>query len=114
MNDETRNSFGTEPEHLIRTAMNKLASCPVCGYKLGFLPWGQSGESASHEMCPCCLIEFGYHDDALLDDPRDREKAWDEWRKQWIAEGMKWRSKVKKPPENWNPVSQLERAGFTK
>ena len=34
--------------------------CPACGFNLGFRPW--DGESPSDEICPCCHIQFGYHD----------------------------------------------------
>ena len=81
--------------------------CPVCGYLLDFLPWGVSRESASHEICPCCGTEFGFHDDALLDNSEDREKAWAKRRKQWIDGGMKWWSSARNPPPNWNPAKQL-------
>lgn len=111
MTERTTKNLENEDKRLIKTALNKLAKCPVCGYLLGFLPWGPFGESASHEICPCCGIEFGYHDDALLEDPKDRQKVWDEWRKHWIEGGMKWWSKAREPPENWNPVVQLKNVG---
>ncbi|SRR5579863_9477066 len=99
-----------EEERTLKTAMAKLAKCPVCGFRLGFLPWGEFGNTASHEICPCCGIEFGFHDDALLDDPKDREKVWNDWRKRWIKEGMRWHSKSKAPPENWDQIKQLKDA----
>ncbi len=73
----------TNSERLMKTAMGKVAhshACPVCGYKLDFAPWRD--EAASHEICPCCGIQFGYHDTVVFDDdePREREVIWAEWR----------------------------------
>lgn len=115
-------------DELINTAMNNLATCPVCGYKLGFLPWGPFGDQASHEICPCCFTEFGYDDDAALEEPRDRKEVWKELRERWISNGMKWGGKASDklkdysnnpkyekyskelgPPKGWNPVEQLRK-----
>lgn len=84
-------------------------SCPVCGYDLGFPPW--VGPSASHESCPSCGIEFGYHDWTEGDATR-RPGLYIEWRKHWIADGMKWHGGNEKPPANWNPVLQLSTIGI--
>jgi hypothetical protein len=88
--------------------------CPVCGYNLPFPAW--QGDSASDEYCPCCGIQFGFHDFAK-GDLEERQKVWDEWRRRWIAGGMKWSGtwtgKFGKPPENWNPKQQLKDAGLT-
>ena len=82
--------------------------CPVCGYNLGFRPWEDN--SASDEICPCCYIQFGY-DDGGVQDEGSRAQIYAEWRKRWIAEGMKWNSKGRKPLEGWNPVEQLRLIG---
>jgi hypothetical protein len=86
------------------------ALCPVCGYQLDFYPW--IGDSASHEICPCCFIEFGYDDGGAYGELRDKHEVWKEWRDRWIGEGMKWHSRSRKPPENWNPIEQLKKAKF--
>jgi hypothetical protein len=69
---------------------------------LGFLPWND--DSPSDEICPCCFIQFGC-DDAT----ESRNAVYDQWRKRWIAGGMKWLSKSRKPPNGWEPKQQLKR-----
>jgi hypothetical protein len=86
----------------------KSEHCPVCGYNLGFSPW--EGPSASDEICPCCFIQFGY-DDFTEGDASARQGIYDDWRRLWIDEGMKWHSKGRQPPYNWNPVEQLRAIG---
>ena len=90
--------------------MHPIASdlCPVCGYRLGFLPW--NGKSSSDEICPCCYIQFGY-DDGDVEDEIGRTLVYGEWRKRWIDQGMKWNSKGRIPPDGWNPVEQLRSIG---
>ena len=86
--------------------MDEDETCPVCGFELGFVPW--IGESPSDEICPSCLIQFGY-DDAAGSDPVERTAIYLRWREQWIAAGMPWKSRGRKPPIDWNPVRQLKR-----
>lgn len=83
--------------------------CPVCGYGLWFRPWGPNG-SASDEFCPCCGIQFGYHD--VTDGAGEhgtKEEIWVKWRKRWIEAGMKWADPGSNPPHRWNPTEQLRR-----
>jgi hypothetical protein len=77
--------------------------CPVCGCVLDFEPWCDS--LPADEMCPCCLVQFGY-DDA---DAGSRRDTYARWRQHWIGEGMPWRSKGQKPPQNWDARAQLAR-----
>lgn len=90
-------------------AMNNPSFCPVCGYELDFLPW--KGESSSLEICPCCGIQFGYHD-AAGDDYDSRVPIYERWRKRWIEEGMPWDKGSNLPPSGWNPVKQLFKIGI--
>lgn len=83
--------------------------CPVCGYNLSFAPW--VGKSPADEMCPCCGMQFGY-DDWAEGDLAQREQVYVEWRRQWIADGMPWRSRGVSLPEGWNPKKQLREAGI--
>jgi len=91
--------------------MNYIKSCtlcPVCGYDLGFEPW--HGESASHEYCPSCGIQFGYHDvpeGAGIE--MNRQDVYTFWRQRWIQGGLQWDSPGLKPPTDWNPREQLDR-----
>ncbi len=57
------------------------APCPACGSELDFAPW--DGESASHEICPHCGIQFGYND-ARAD---LRAQIYRLWREAWVANG---------------------------
>lgn len=86
---------------------SKEIYCPVCGYSLGFLPWG--GDLPSDEICPCCGIHFGYHDFAA-GKAEDRPQKYKELRTRWIAQGMNWYSRSEPIPENWDPKKQLEKA----
>jgi transcription elongation factor Elf1 len=80
----------------------KLTSnfCPVCGYdKLTGPPRNRTG-GASMEICACCGFQFGVTDD-------DKGISIDDYRQQWIADGMPWSSAGKKAPKGWNPQTQL-------
>jgi len=90
--------------------MGKPASqlCPVCGFYLDFVPW--RGLSAADEICPCCGIQFGYHDVAGGEIGK-RQTIYVQWRRAWLNAGMPWRSKGRKPPQDWNPTVQLARIG---
>jgi hypothetical protein len=76
--------------------------CPVCGFDLGFPAW--NGDSQSDEICPSCGIQFGYDDI----EPQGRQQVYLAWRKQWVANGMRWWSK-RPSPTNWDPQAQLMR-----
>lgn len=71
--------------------------CPVCGYA------GLSRPLELDDICPCCGTQFSYHDATL---------SHAELRQEWIAKGMRWHSRVRSKPPNWDPVAQLKRAGF--
>ena len=36
--------------------------CRICGYRLGFEPWGDDEKTPNYEICPCCGVEFGNED----------------------------------------------------
>lgn len=74
--------------------------CPVCGYnQLAEPPRNKTG-GASMEICACCGFQFGVTDD-------DKGTSYDDYRQQWITDGMKWSSTGKKAPKGWNPQTQL-------
>ena len=80
--------------------------CPVCGYP-GLMeePRSPSG-GPSYEICPSCGFEFGVTDD-------DLGLTYEEWRRRWIASGMRWDSgDIEPPPEGWDPRQQLRDAGL--
>ena len=81
--------------------------CPVCGNDGLSEPAYKDGYNPSYEICSCCGYHFGYHDEAL-----EVPISFEEWRKRWIAEGMKWWSDVgRQPPAGWNPKKQLVNIG---
>jgi hypothetical protein len=86
-------------------SVNKSYYCPACGFLLDFEPW--SNESPSDEICPCCGIQFGY-DDAAGGNMQRRSELYQEWRRDWIAKGMPWRSEGAPAPRDWNPGKQLD------
>ena len=88
-----------------REATSSFA-CPVCGFPdLHEPPW-HFERTASYEICPCCLIEFGYHDWGDHGTEADRKTIHREWRKAWVKEGMPWRG-IGAPPDGWDPRKQL-------
>ncbi|HDH28928.1 MAG TPA: hypothetical protein ENH13_07320 [Euryarchaeota archaeon] len=81
--------------------------CPVCGYDLDFEPW--SGKRASHDNCPSCGIEFGYHDVPAASGAKgSREEIYLKWREKWVSDGMKWSISEWSRPSNWDPMEQLK------
>lgn len=50
--------------------------CRICGYRLGFEPWGDDEKTPTYEICPCCGVEFGNEDCTM--------KSIKEYRKSWI------------------------------
>jgi hypothetical protein len=74
--------------------------CPVCGY-LGLEEPPRTEESgASYEICPSCGFEFGVTDDS-------RGISYEQRRAEWVAGGMKWWSRSRRPPPDWDPRRQL-------
>lgn len=74
--------------------------CPVCGYAdLRYDPRPSFG-GGSFEICPSCGFQFGVTDD-------DAGVSFEDWRRTWVKDGMKWSSSRQRPP-NWDPVAQLE------
>lgn len=75
----------------------KLYTCPVCGYdKLSEPP-------VNHLICPSCGTEFEY-DDFMT--------SHEELRKEWLAKGAPWFSRVTPKPINWDGYQQLVQAGY--
>jgi hypothetical protein len=80
--------------------------CPVCGYPDLFEP-AYDDVVPSYEICPSCGYQFGFDDDC-------KHINTEEWRKKWIAAGMKWDDDTKngrKQPVGWNPLAQLRNIG---
>lgn len=72
-----------------------MHTCPVCGYaQLEFPP-------EDFTICPSCGTEFGY---------QDTTRSHADLRRDWIANGLQWYSRVENPPIHWNPFEQLIKA----
>ncbi len=75
--------------------------CPVCGYnELEEPPYDADGHP-SYEICDCCGYEFGFEDGS-------EGISFEEYRKQWIAEGANWMNRNKNP-EVWDYKQQLRK-----
>jgi hypothetical protein len=71
--------------------------CPVCGYP-------ELPRAAQDDLiCPCCGTHFGYDDYAT---------TYDELRRTWMKKGAPWFSRAQAPPQGWDPIIQLARAGM--
>ena len=78
---------------------NELFICRVCGLTQTDMPWGESGEDPSHDICDCCGTEFGYEDSSIDTIKKNREM--------WLKSGARWwNSKVL--PNDWILDEQLE------
>src|SRR5258708_1336155 len=80
------------------TGMSMSNICPVCGYPELDKPayTGTVGRgSASYEICSSCGFQYGWTDD-------DQHISFEQWRKQWIANGMLWFSKGCSAPAGWS------------
>ena len=79
-------------------------TCPVCGYPgLTEPPRSPNSGGGSYEICSSCGFEFGVSDD-------DRGFTYNDWRQEWVANGMPWRSEGIEPlPAGWDPQAQLQR-----
>ena len=75
--------------------------CPVCGFAcLTEPPYWPGTQDPSFEICPSCTFQFGYDD-------LDQGFTYEQWRQQWIADGMPWRNRSRPAPPGWDPVAQL-------
>jgi hypothetical protein len=80
--------------------------CPVCGYPgLDSPAYSPRTGNGSYEICYCCRFEYGVTD-------LDRGFTHEQWRCQWIADGMPWRGRARIAPHGWDPREQLRRIGF--
>jgi hypothetical protein len=76
--------------------MNNENLCPVCGYEMEAPP-------RDYRICPSCGTEFGVHDvNSTIADLREA----------WMKTGPRWWSRTDSVPANWDPISQMEKAGI--
>jgi hypothetical protein len=79
--------------------------CPVCGFpNLDKPPRSPRTGGGSFEICPSCSFHFGVSDD-------DLGFTFEQWRQDWIAQGMPWDRGTTLSPEGWDPRSQLRAIG---
>ncbi len=76
-------------------------TCLVCGYDE---MTRDPNSLACFEICPSCDFEFGVTD-------RDLGFTFEQWRKKWIKEDMKWHGIARTQPQNWDPKRQLLNIG---
>jgi rubredoxin len=74
--------------------------CPVCGYPGLDEPPRLEERYPSYEICPSCGFEFGVTDD-------DRGFSYEQWRQEWVNDGMRWWSRARHQPPGWDPRAQL-------
>jgi len=74
-------------------------NCRVCGLFSEDLPWGENGDCPTHEICPCCGVEFGYEDYTVL--------STKEYRDLWLLKGAEWFDKSVKP-NSWDKEQQFK------
>ena len=75
--------------------------CPVCGYPDLDEPPRTASGGGSYEICDSCGFEYGVTDD-------DRGFTYEQWRTQWVAQGMPWDADGLHPrPVDWDPKAQL-------
>jgi hypothetical protein len=109
----------------LRSQADRSRICPACGYSgLGrppYLayegpemamgsrpPYGAHLGDPSHDQCPCCGYQFGYHDVAGEGGP---PVAFEDWRGTWLACGGPW-VEADRRPSDWDPAAQLRHAGI--
>jgi len=100
-----RDENGTTQSPAIRGKAMRVDAkfiCPVCGCGELKKPPRSETTGGSYEICPCCGFEFGYHDE-------DQGISDGEWRRRWVAKGMPWSARTRRPPPGWDPVAQLRR-----
>lgn len=72
--------------------------CRVCGLYNESPTW-ENNNIPSHNICPCCGVEFGY-EDYSLDWAR-------EYRQKWLQKGATWFN-AKQKPSNWDLAQQMK------
>jgi len=84
----------------------KNNGCPICGYS-EITVLDEHG-CTTFEICESCGCESGCEYDA-----NSSEEHLEKHRKEWVINNKcKWWSSTSKPPENWNPIKQMEDAGI--
>lgn len=87
--------------------MNELEKylCPSCGYKFPLSLYAEDGQFDSvDEICSACGYQYGYTD-------INSGYSFQEWRHQWIAQGMKFKHQIENQDPRWNPIAQLQTIG---
>jgi hypothetical protein len=80
--------------------IDKNKVCRVCGLVYpDFYPWGQNGNTPSHDICSCCGTEFGYEDNSVASTKTNRQV--------WIKKGSNW-FEPKEKPDKWSLEEQLK------
>lgn len=84
--------------------------CPACGLP-GFFQgdsYDESGGVIATGICPCCLWEPGYDDNALLSGaPASILESLRQYRRGWSSLGPAWSGRPEQIPPGWNGQAQL-------
>ena len=72
--------------------------CKICGLRLNFFPWGETGTDPTWGFCPCCGCEFGYQDFTPEAARINRVR--------WLSKPV-WDDETQKP-KDWNVEEQLK------
>jgi hypothetical protein len=90
-------------KYWLKQKLNKMYMkehyCRICGLYIEDEPWGEDGYCPTHEICPCCGVEFGYEDYTI--------ESIIEYRNQWIKNGAEWFIE-KQRPEDWSLEKQMQ------
>ena len=72
-------------------------TCRVCGMQYDKPTW-ENDQSASHDICVCCDVEFGFEDITLAGIRK--------YRAEWIQNGTRFQH-PEYMPAAWNPELQM-------
>jgi hypothetical protein len=72
-------------------------------------PYDARGGIIGCGICPCCLWEPGYDDDAGASGAAKAtiHGSIRAYRQAWLAAGHPWRSQFVRPPDDWSGLAQL-------
>ena len=85
--------------------------CPACGFPGHFEggSYDARGGVIGTGVCPCCLWEPGFDDDAAASGKTEPTilEALRRFRSNWVVRGMPWQGSYRDVPHGWDGVAQL-------
>lgn len=73
--------------------------CRICGLYQEIPPWGEDGDSPTHNICNCCGVEAGHEDCSV--------KSCRAYRETWLSKGVRW-TVPRSKPIRWSLNEQLK------